>query len=80
MMVDLKLIYEITKHFRTKMRSISIKNQRNMYKGQIASRLSKKLNPALNARKAMYRHLYLMMKQKEQQMYGSKARSLSMKK
>jgi len=77
-MVD--LIYELTNRFRTKIRSISIKNQRNMYKGQLASRLAKKLNPALDARKSMYRRMYLMMKQREQQLYGSKAKSLSMRK
>jgi len=79
-MVDLKLMLEITKRFRTKIRSLSVKKQRNMYKGQLASHLAKKLNPALDARKSMYRRMYLMMKQREQQMYGSKARSLSMRK
>jgi len=79
-MINLKLIHETTKHFRTKVRPITVKTQRNIYKGLIASRLSKKNNPALAAKKAFYRHMYLLLKQREQQMYGSKAKSLSMSK
>lgn len=78
-MVNLKLIHEATKRFRSKMRPISIKTQRNIYKSHLAANMGKKANPQLAAKKAFYKHMYLLLKQREQQLYSSRARTLSMK-
>jgi len=78
-MIDIYLILE-TQRFHSKNIHISVKKQRNKYKGIMAATLAKKLNPQLAAKKALFKHLYLMLKQREQHLYGSKARSLSMKK
>jgi len=67
------------KRFRPKMLRRTIKTQRNVYKGQAASRIARAKNPALDDRKKRYRQLYLAMKNREQQMYGSLARQQSLK-
>ncbi len=63
------------KRFKPKVMRKTIKTQRNVFKGQIASRIGKQRNPALAARKARYRKMYLAMKQQEQRMYGNMAKS-----
>jgi hypothetical protein len=56
--------------FRTKTMKKTLYSQRNVFAGGAASRIAKQRNPALAARKARFRMLYLQAKQREQQMYG----------
>jgi len=63
------------KRFKPKVMRKTIKTQRNVFKGQAASRIGKARNPALAARKAHYRKMYLMMKKREQMMYGNMAKA-----
>jgi hypothetical protein len=56
--------------FKTKMIRKTLYTQRNVFAGGAAARIAKKRNPALAARKARYRMMYLQAKQREQQMYG----------
>jgi hypothetical protein len=67
------------KRFRPKVRRVNIKKQRSIYAGQAAASISRKINPALAARKKMYRKMYLDIKKREQQMYAARARAMSMR-
>lgn len=67
------------KRFKPKVRRVNIKKQRSIYAGQAAAAISRKRNPALAARKKMYRDMYLKIKQREQQMYRAQARMQAMR-
>jgi len=77
-----ELVYEAVnkpKRFSPKVRRINIATQRKIFGGQRAAAIARKNNPVLDARKTMYRRLYLQAKAREQQMYQSRAKSEAMR-
>lgn len=70
-------VFKPSKRFKTKMLRKTRQTQQHVFAGQTAAHLARKKNPSLDARKAFYRKMYLALKQREQQMYGSRAKSLS---
>jgi hypothetical protein len=66
--------------FKPKTLRKTIQKQRSTYAGLLASQLARQRNKSLSDRKKFYRQKYLQLKQKEQQLYGSRARSLARRK